>query len=217
MKDYKLIIFDLDGTLLDTSEGILASVRYTIDAFGFAKLPEEKLWSFIGPPIQDSFRNAYGLEGSVPQDMATVFRDRYKTKDLLLAVPYPGIFDALKALKAAGKKLAVATYKREDYALDILHYFGFDRYFDVMHGADHENRLKKADILDMCMRETGSTPRDQTLLVGDTLNDSVGAEKAGIDFLAVSYGFGFHGEKDLDSIRCIGLAAKPEDISGFCI
>ena len=217
MKDYHLIIFDLDGTLLDTSEGILSSVRYTIDRFGFRELPEEVLRSFIGPPIQDSFSVAYGLEGPILQEIATVFRDRYKSTDLLKAKPYPGIFEALERLKSSGKRLAVATYKREDYALDILRHFGFDRFFSVMHGGDHENRLKKPDIIRLCIDETEGANEENSLLVGDTLSDSSGAEKVGIDFLGVSYGFGFRSPADASRIKCVGIAGSASETADYCL
>lgn len=217
MKDYHLIIFDLDGTLLDTSEGILDSLRYTIAHFGFHELPEETIASFIGPPIQDSFSATYGIDGPILQEIATVFRDRYKSRDLLKAKPYPGIFDALEEMKKAGKKLAVATYKREDYALELLRYYGFDRYFSVMHGGDHENRMKKPDIIRLCIQETEGANEANCLMIGDTVSDSSGAEQAGIDFLGVSYGFGFHSQSDLSHIKCVGMAESPMRAAEFCL
>ena len=217
MKNYHLIIFDLDGTLLDTSEGILNAVRYTIERFDLHPLTEDMLASFIGPPIQDSFSAAYALKGPILQEIATVFRDRYKSEDLFKAKPYQGIFDALELLRRSGKKLAVATYKREDYAIDLLCRFGFGQYFDVMHGGDHENRLKKPDIIRRCISEIEGASLENSLLIGDTLSDSSGAEKAGIDFLGVSYGFGFKSSSDADSIRCVGMAGSPMEAADFCL
>ena len=123
MEKYKAVIFDVDGTILNTTEGVLAAVKYTIDKMGFHPLDEAQLLTFIGPPIQDSFAKAYGLEGQILQVIAACFRDRYKDFELLKAVPYEGIYEVFQALSDNGVKLAVATYKRQDYAEDILRYF----------------------------------------------------------------------------------------------
>lgn len=209
---YDLVIFDLDGTLLDTARGLVATVTHTIDVMGFAPQSPEVLSTFIGPPIQDSFARVYGLSGPILQEIAGVFRDRYSTVDLLGADPYEGIFELFDALKRGGVKSAVATYKREDYALTLLRHFGFDRYAEVMHGGDHENKLKKKDIIDLCIKECGVTDRSRVVMVGDTLHDAVGAKEMGIDFIGVTYGFGFKCAADLGDHAAVGMASTPLEI-----
>ena len=209
---YDVAVFDLDGTLLDTTRGVLDAVKYTIEKMGYHELSKERLASFIGPPIQDSFAAAYGLSGPVLQELATVFRDRYKGPDLLKAEPYEGIYELCQGLIDRGIEPAVATYKREDYAVTLLKHFGFGNYMKIMHGADHENRLKKQDIIRMCIAEAGVTDLRRVVMIGDTLHDAAGAEKLGVDFIAVTYGFGFHEEKDLDGVSNVGIAEKPLDI-----
>jgi len=217
MPKYELVIFDVDGTMLDTTEGVLSSVKYTIDKFGFEKLSDEKLSTFIGPPIQDSFSKYYNLSGDILQEIATVFRDRYKDFDLLKAEPYAGIFQVFDKLEKNGVKTAVATYKREDYAITLLKHFGFDKYTSIMHGGDHYNKLKKADIIELCIAESGVSDKSRIIMVGDTLNDAVGAEKMGIDFLAVTYGFGFKTADELDSIKKAGVADTAAEILDFIL
>lgn len=209
---YDLAVFDLDGTLLDTSEGILAAVRYTIGSMGFAPLPEAQLLTFIGPPVQESFARAYGLSGPILQTIAGVFRDRYANVDLLGARPYPGVYDLLDRLRDAGVQTAVATYKREDYALSLLRHFGFDRYTALMHGGDHENKLRKRDIIELCIKESGVTDRARVVMVGDTAHDARGAAEIGVDFIGVTFGFGFRTEADLDLYPNVGCAQTPLDI-----
>lgn len=188
---YRLAVFDLDGTLLDTTQGILASVRYTIQYFSLPPLSQDLLLSFIGPPIQNSFAKAYGLSGSILQEIATVFRMDYSNHNLLKASPYCGIYDLFQSLSDAGVQTAIATYKREDYALTLLKHFGFEQYTSIMFGGDHENELKKKDIIMKCLKAAYIDDYESVVMIGDTLHDAVGASELGIDFIAVTYGFGF--------------------------
>jgi len=212
---YDIVVFDLDGTLLDTTEGVIAAVKYTIKEMNFKMLDNEMLSTFIGPPIQNSFAKAYGLEGEILQEIATIFRQRYKNFELLKAVPYDGIFELLERLKRRKIIVAVATYKREDYAITLLNHFGFTNYTDIIHGADHGNRLKKEDIIMQCIQEAGVKDNNRVLMVGDTIYDAEGAEKIKLDFLGVLYGFGFKGNGDLSSITNIGAVKNPLEIIGF--
>ena len=212
----KYVIFDLDGTLLDTREGILKSVKCAAEEMGYPELPHETLLSFVGPPIQNSFMMHYGCDSQTAQRAANLFRGYYKSTSLFLAVPYPGIYELCEALKADGVRQSVATYKREDYAVMLLRHFSFDRYCDPMHGADNENVLKKQDIIRLCMDEMHAEPQD-CLYVGDTAGDAAAAEKAGVPFLAVTYGFGFKTEDDVSAWPHIGVANTPLEIADYVV
>lgn len=215
MKKYDLAVFDLDGTILNTTEGVLSAVKYTIKKMGFEMLSDEALFLFIGPPIQDSFAKAYGLSGDILQKIATVFRNQYKDADLFKAEPYEGIFKVLQELLDHKIIPAVATYKREDYALTLLKHYHFDKYMPIMHGADHENKLKKQDIIKMCIAEAGIADYSRVVMIGDTIHDSIGASKLGIDFIGVTYGFGFKAKEDLNEIKSVGCAEVPMQILDF--
>lgn len=208
----RAVIFDVDGTLLDTTEGVLSSVKYTIAAHRLPPIADGELLSFIGPPIQDSFAKHYGLEGPVLQELAATFRERYKEGDVLKALPYEGIYEVCDELARRGITIAVATYKRQDYAEKIMKHFGFDRYTDIIYGADHENKLKKADIIRKCLEAAGVEPKE-AVMVGDTEHDALGASAAGIDFIAVTYGFGFRKKEDAIHLEhTLGVAGKPREI-----
>ncbi|MBQ9518068.1 MAG: HAD hydrolase-like protein [Eubacterium sp.] len=205
------VVFDLDGTLLDTSEGIIDSVIHAVNELDLPPLSKETVAKFIGPPIQESFANYCNCDEKTTIIASKLFRDYYKDVTLLEAKPYDGIYDVCDKLKKAGINLAVATYKREDYALRLLNEFGFNNYCISMHGADNDNILRKSDILDLCIREMGGT-NETTVLIGDTDHDAKGALAANTRFLAVTYGFGYkNGYKSADS-NCIGVADKPLDI-----
>lgn len=210
---YKAVVFDLDGTLLDTSEGVLSAVRYTIDYFGLPKLSEIRLKKFIGPPIQNSFADAFGIKGDKLQEIATVFRNRYKDADLLKAVPYAGIYDVFCKLTECGIRPTVATYKRQDYATAILTHFGFNRYTDILCGADHENKLKKKDIIENALRAAGVADYTDAVMVGDSDNDAIGAKELGIPFIGVTYGFGFANVDDVKRFPHVGIAADTHELT----
>lgn len=210
------VIFDLDGTLLDTREGVIESAKYAAKEMGYKELPYETMLTFVGPPIQNSFMKHYGCDKETAQKAANIFRNYYKSSALLLAEPYEGIYDLCKALKDNGVKMSVATYKRKDYALTLLRHFGFDKYCCPMHGADNNNVLKKEDIVRMCQEEMGATV-DNSVLVGDTDNDAKGAIKAGSKFIAVTYGFGFKNEADVAAYPYIGIANTPIEIKDIIL
>lgn len=207
-KRYELIIFDLDGTLLDTTEGIVESVRYTIEKNNLSELSEDKLLEFIGPPVQESFKDKYGVDADMAQNLANDFRQYYKDKTLLLAKPYEGIYDTLDRLVHNGIKVAVATYKREDYAVRLLKHYGFDRFSDMLYGADNENKLTKGDIIQKCISTSKVSGLDKVLMVGDSIHDLRGAEAIGIDFVGVTYGFGFKSVDEIHGARVVGSCEK---------
>ena len=103
----KNVIFDLDGTLLDTREGILESAKYAAKVLGFKELPHETLLKFVGPPIQQSFMTFYGCDKETAQKGADIFRDFYKKDALLKAKPYEGIYELCETLKSNGIKMSV--------------------------------------------------------------------------------------------------------------
>jgi len=207
----KSVLFDLDGTLLDTTEGVLESAVYAARQMGYPELPHETMLKFVGPPIQNSFRDFYGADVDTEQRAAEIFRDYYKNVALLKARLYPDMLDVLAELHAGGIKIGVATYKREDYAITLLHHFGIAEFCASMHGADNFNRLKKSDIVELCIRELG-TSKSETVLVGDTDHDAKGAAHAGVDFIAVTYGFGYRTAADVKDYPYIGVADSPRRI-----
>ena len=207
MGEYKLVVWDVDGTLLNTSDGIIASAKYAIDRFGLEIPGDDVMKTYIGPPIQDSFARTLPVDEQMAKDMADVFRERYKSEDLFKAYPYDGVISLLRELQANGIKQAVATYKRQDYAKSIVEHFGMSCYMDAVCGSDFAGNLTKADIIGNAIAAVGIYDRKRIVMIGDTVNDSLGAAKMGVDFVGVSYGFGVWDDTDV-----VSLAADVNDI-----
>lgn len=212
MNKYKLVIFDLDGTLLDTSEGILSAAKYAISQSGRAIPNQEVLESYIGPPIQQSFAKTFGIEGKDLDEMALLFRNQYKDVDLLKAEPYKGIYELCQALLDKGFILAVATYKREDYALKLLEYYQFDKYMSIICGSDFAGQITKADIIRKVIELSKVNSYKEVVMIGDTHHDATGAEALGLDFIGVTYGFGYKNSSDIEGDNVIGVANNTSEI-----
>lgn len=209
-----LVIFDLDGTLLDTSEGIINSVKYVINKNGFDCPEISEMRSFIGPPVQSSFARVYNLSSKDAVNMGNAFRNHYKNNNLYSARPYDGIYDTLNLLHNKGIKLAIATYKRQDYAELIIEYFKMNRYFDCICGSDFEGKLTKKDIISNAIKSTRISSKN-IYVIGDTLGDYQGAHQNGLKFLGVTYGFGFKSGEELNDSDVIGMAYTSKDIIGY--
>ena len=195
-------IFDLDGTLLDTSPGIVESVCFAAEKLGWPELPTDRLLSFIGPPLKDSFLRCYGCGEAEAERLTAAYREHYREGALLNARPYDDIFTLCEKLREAGCRLAVATSKPQVFAEQILRHFGF--VFDVVHGTDLAGKLKKPELIRLCMEETGA---DAGFMIGDTQYDARAAQEAGVPFIGVSYGFGDPDE--MMKYPCIGTADAP--------
>lgn len=198
---YKAIIWDLDGTLLDTTQGVLFAVNETINQLKLSMPSEQVLCKFVGPPMQLSFEKYYGMDEDKALEAANLFRKIYKENSLLKAELYPDVMEVLSTLKNKGYRMAVATNKSHDNAMQILQYFGIADFCDYMKGADLKGKLKKSDIINACIRKMKLNP-DESLYIGDSIFDYEGAKQTGLNFLGVTYGFGFkeNEEYEFDTI-----------------
>mgnify|MGYP002856872245 CR=1 FL=1 len=201
-------IFDLDGTLIDTSEGIIESVKYAVQKMNYPGLNNDELVNFIGPPLKDSFLR-YLVKNEVEAEIAVrYFREYYANGGLLKAKPYDGICGLLELLSERNVNLSVATYKLEKYAIKMLKFFKIDSYFKSIHGSDADGRMKKKEIVQLCLDDM-SEALDEAVLIGDTSNDEKAAEELGMSFLAVTYGFGYRSPEKVNYRNCIGVADCP--------
>ena len=212
MNKYDLVIFDFDGTLMDTGVGVRTAVDMTLRHFGLAELSEKELNVFIGPPFNVQISRMFDLSQEKIWEVTNYFRALYSGEYLLKADYYEGILETIDALRERGIKTAVATYKREDYAKAISDHFHFTERMDCVEGCDHFGKLSKNDIIENSIRNSGITDYSRVLMVGDTVNDSDGAKKIGVDFVAALYGFGFEKEEEREASGAIGFIQKPEEL-----
>lgn len=192
---YKYIFFDLDGTLTNSSEGIIRSLRYAFDSMGFERPPLETLKKFIGPPLNVSFHELFHFDDEMSALMIKKYRERYSVKGLFENYPYEGMPELLSEVKDSGKILAVATSKPEHFSLRIADHFDLTKYFASVTGSENESEDKAAVILKACKRlGIPESEFDSVLMVGDRMHDIVGAHKCGIKCCGVRYGFAPEGE-----------------------
>lgn len=208
----KNVIFDLDGTLLDTSKGIIESVEHTIKTMQLAELTEDELKSFIGPPLKKSFMNTCGCSEAQAVEAVRVFRAYYQDGPVMYAKHYQGLPSLCEELKRKGIKMGVATNKPNRFAVELIHSFDLDNYCTFVFGADEKGELSKRDLIKLCMKDMNAV-ESETVLIGDTDNDAIGAEQAGISFIAVTYGFGFRAGDKCTEYPCIGVADSPLQIA----
>lgn len=208
--EYKLAIFDLDGTLIDSSPGIIDCVKRTIVHYRLGDLSEETLRSFIGPPVEYSFNRYFGLKGDTLAEVCAYFRELYSTEGIYGATLYNGIVNVLDTLHARGMKTAIATNKRQRYTIPLLEHLGIMDKFDSVYGTDDNGQLTKDILIARCMEQCGISSTCQVVMIGDTCHDRNAAEMAGVEFRPVAYGFGYSPKDDITNI-----AMSPNQILNF--
>ena len=188
---YQTILFDLDGTITDSAPGIINSVAHALQKFGIPVEDRSTLRRFIGPPLQQSFMQFYGLSADEGKLGIKYYREYYTTKGIFENALYDGIPELLGALKAAGKRVLLATSKPEPFAVQILEHFGIAQYFDLIAGATlDEKRVEKPDVIAYALQCAGISDLTQCVMVGDRKHDILGANQFGMDSVGVLYGYG---------------------------
>ncbi len=208
---FTLAIFDLDGTLMDTSPGIFATANATIEKMGLKPLHDlERLSKFIGPPITRCFEEVYELDTARSKEAVEIYRTIYEESGRFNARPYPLIKETLQQLQESGYLLAVGTLKLESLALQMMEHFDMARFFTSIRGSDFNSTLSKADIVRNVLNDL-SIGAEQAVLIGDTVHDQIGAKDSGVSFIAVDYGFGFpKGKEREDSMHA--MIERPEQL-----
>lgn len=191
MKNYKYILFDLDGTLTDPKVGITKAVAYALKDFDIDVENLDDLCKFIGPPLKDSFMEYYGFSKEDSDTAIKKYREYFSVKGLYENIVYDGIKEVLETLKDNKKTLILATSKPKIFALKILEHFDLLKYFDFVSGAELDGtRDKKGDIIAYALAENHIADLSSVLMIGDRKHDIIGAKENSIDSMGVLYGYG---------------------------
>lgn len=212
---YQYFIYDLDGTLLDTSPGILASLREMERRAGIDPLPEATLLRFIGPPLTDSISRYYQAGPQRTQELLELYRELYAHKGIDNAQHYPGVREGLEWIRAHGGQMAVATLKQQLLAVQTLEIFGLGTYFVHLAGLRPGEPADKGALVLECLEAMGCRDKSQAILFGDSRYDGEGARKAGIDFVPLLYGFGFTEPDSLEGIPWVAQVQHPSELLDF--
>ncbi len=210
----KYILFDLDGTLTDSQDGIINSIIYCLNSFGISGPDREDLRPWLGPPLKESLIKYYGMEEEQALAGVLKFREYFNRQGIFENKVYPGVEAMLQALKARGFQLMVATSKPETAARRILDHFELDSYFTYIGGATlDDSRTHKADVIRYVMNSTGITDVTEAIMIGDREHDVAGAKANGLDSIGVLYGYGT--SEELHQAGADYIAATVEDILNY--
>lgn len=188
---YDTLLFDLDGTLTDSAEGIINSVKYALNGIGIYEYDQNTLNDFIGPTLAYSFATFYKLPTKKTDLAIKLYRERYSSIGKFENRLYDGVEDLLAALKAAGFRIILATGKPLHFSREILEHFNLTRFFDLICGSDEKaGIISKADVINEIKRQTCGIDKEHAVMIGDRKYDAEGALQCGLDCIGVLYGYG---------------------------
>lgn len=212
MKKYHNILFDMDGTLIDSQNGIIESIIYTLNILGINEENMDKLRSFVGPPLKAAFVDTYNMSESDADSAVKIFRKYYQENGIYNVELYAGIEEMLDTLKESGYHLFIATSKPTVFTKKIVSYLHIDQYFKGIAGSNLDNtRSRKNEVIQYLLDTYGMENKDEILMIGDKSQDIIGAHYCGISAVAVSYGYGT--ERELLQSEPLYIANSPEELT----
>lgn len=185
------LLFDLDGTIINSREGIFRCLSYALTEAGYPKPSESRMKKCIGPPLTTSLREVFGVPEEQLWEVIGVYRSRYDAKGIYECSLYPGIEDCLRSLKKKGYGIFLASSKNERACRKIMEHFRLTDCFDLIVGSSEDAKVEtKAEVLRECMKRCADVGCENAVLIGDTHFDAEGAVEIGMGCVGVSYGFG---------------------------
>lgn len=201
------ILFDLDGTLTDSGEGIINCASLALAHYGLPVPDRQDMRVFIGPPLKDTFFK-FGVPEESLDEAVQIYRKEYVVTGIYQNFPYPGTRQLLENLKQDGCRLYVATSKPEHMAIHVLEHFGMDHYFDRICGACSDGiRSKKDEVIAYLLESIGA---EDAVMVGDTEYDVIGATVHGIPAIGVTWGYGLR--REMESAGALAIADTMEEL-----
>lgn len=192
MGKFNFVLFDFDGTVADTGEGILRSLQYSFREMGDAVPTKDELKKFIGPPVYYSFTHYYGISEEKVGEYILRYRERYKREGIYECSLYENMLSLLRTLKDCGVRTGVASSKPEHLIFDVADHLGITKYFDVIVGvkSDASRHSTKTGLILEAMEKLGAAEKSQVLMVGDRHYDITGAKGAGVSSCGCLWGYG---------------------------
>ncbi len=198
----KYILFDLDGTLTDPAQGITNCIMYALGEMGYDIPPRDELYKFIGPPLVPSFMKYFGMTEECAKEALRLYRVRFSSVGWKENTPYAGIREQLELVKKLGQtsgvKLALATSKPEEFAVNIMREFELAEYFDAICGSTMDgSRVEKGDVIRYALESLGFGDGDdpgEIVMIGDRMYDIDGAKEVGAVSVGVTWGYGDEAE-----------------------
>lgn len=211
-RDYKYILFDLDGTLTDSGPGIMNGYEYALGKMG-VEIPDRSfLRQFVGPPLGESWEQKLGFSPEDVQKGIALYREYYADKGVYENEVYPGVKELLSELKTLGKKMYVATTKAEPMAKVVVEHFGLAEFFEEV-AASNADRKTKIDVLKYVTEECGIEDLSKAVMIGDRHYDITGARHFGLDSIGVLYGYG--DRKELEEAGATYIAETAPEIRKY--
>lgn len=217
MRKYDYVIFDFDGTVADTGEGILKSLEYSFEQMGRPVPDLSDLKKFIGPPIHYSYVTFYGVAEDEVETYIKKYRERYREKGIFECFVYDGMRELLSALREIGVKIGIASSKPIKLIFDVMEYLHLGEFFDAVVGTqfDDSNHPGKTDLVLESMAKLGAKDKSRVLMVGDRYFDIDGAKGAGVDSVGVVYGYG--SREEFREHGATFIVDKPSEILGIVV
>ena len=204
---YNTILFDLDGTLTDSEQGIINSIEYALKKYGIKVKDKADLRKFLGPPLKESFKLFYNFSEDKAEEAVNFNREYFREKGIFENSVYQGVEELLRKLKSQNKKLILATSKPEPFTYRILEHFDLLKYFDFVAGSNMDNtRGKKDEVIFYALNLCEITDLSSVIMVGDREHDIIGANKVDIDSIGVLYGYG-----DIQELKNAGATYIAKD------
>lgn len=209
----KNVFWDMDGTIIDSSRGVFAGIKYAMKENGYEEPDAAFLNTCIGPPLTNSFMRA-GVPAEEVDKLIESYRSIYDAKVIFDCDLYPGIPECLKTLSDHGYALTLASSKNEIACKRILDHFDLSKYFVSIVGATMDSKIEtKTDVLEECFRRSPWQSRLETVLIGDTKFDAIGAKEAHITCVGISYGFGT--VEELMNAGAVACLASPAEVCKY--
>lgn len=212
-KKYNTILFDLDGTLIDSKEGIVDCIGHALNTKN-VEYTNDIIDKMIGPPFRVSMKEFLGLDGDTVEELISLYRGKYEISGWKQCRVYDGVVELLKKLKNDGFTLATATSKPLKYTNYIIDGQDLRKYFDYIGGATGDNKGEaKSDVINSVFKNLDIKDKSKVLMIGDRLYDIEGAKVCGIDSAGILWGYG--SREELEEYNADYIFETPNDVYEF--